>query len=71
MIGKIVRYKHRDILDKLGIEQDKTEYIVIDFSPSTNEYNAEIAIVKEFIYDGGIKKQLWMWQDLELFDVIN
>lgn len=70
MIGKVVRYKHRDILDKLEIKQDTTEYIVVDFSPKTNDHDAEIAIIQDFPYADGTKKQSKIWQALSLFDIL-
>lgn len=60
MIGKSVRYK----------DKPNKEYIVIDYSPKTDEYPAEICILEEFAFAGDIEKQLKIWQSLDRFDVI-
>jgi len=48
MIGKIVAYK----------DKPDMHYVVIDYSPKTEEYDAEICILQEFLFEGDITKHM-------------
>lgn len=60
-IGIHVRYKNSD---------DKKEYVVVDYSPESIEYKAEIAIIQEFPYYPNIIRQLKIWQSFSLFEIV-
>lgn len=70
MIGKYVQYKYKPRLNSSGINQDTKRYLVVDFSPETDKYPAEIAIIQEFDYaDISGVRQLKIWQKLSDFVV--